>query len=225
MSDHDDETLQLPASSLAQRKVALSSRGHFCGQMVIGDPPGRIVQLESYLEFQWCLCLISRQETEHLQEQVAFGWHDEFGECHTHFFDFIVTERNGARIAYAVRPEKRTGGQFGETMPHIAQQARQSRFVSDVRVLTDGDLDPIEVFNARLLHGARAPDREADTVAREIASVMSGITTLGDLTDRLCMGARGHRALLRLMRTHHLRAVHHERLTNTTEIYKAETIP
>lgn len=63
-----DETkttrIEPPLPSTADRDTALSSKGHFCGQIVISDGSGRggvagiqprIVQLESHLEYSWCM--------------------------------------------------------------------------------------------------------------------------------------------------------------------------
>ena len=85
----------LPLPSTAQRDVALSSKSHFCGHVVIGDgsgrgavagAPPRVVQVESHLELCWCLCLSVRADIADLREQMQFDWFDEDGEVHSHYF-------------------------------------------------------------------------------------------------------------------------------------------
>lgn len=218
-----------PLPSTAQRSVALSSKGHFCGHVVIGDgsgrgaisgAPARVVQVESHLELCWCLCLSLRLDIAALHEQVGFDWSDEGGVCHTHYFDLVVTRTDGTRIACAIRPAARTGGRFGRQMPRIASQVRASRFADDVRLLTDRDLDPVELHNAWLLHGIRAGDPPADAAAAQVLAGMSRTSTLADLTARTGLGAAGFRALLRLVRSGHLRLFRAERITSNTIVYK-----
>ncbi|SFY45897.1 hypothetical protein SAMN04244548_05403 [Paracoccus pantotrophus] len=222
-----------PLPSTAQRDVALSSKGHFCGHVVIGDgsgrgaasgAPARVVQVESYLELSWGLCLSLRPDIADLREQVEFFWLNEQGEYHPHYFDLFVTRTDGTRIACAVRPVAKTGGSFGREMPQIAAQARHSRFADDVRLLTDADLDPVELHNAWLLHDVRAPDPVADEAAARVLADMSGTASFADLTARTGCGATGFRALLRLVRSGQLRPLHNERITSATLAYKRSNL-
>lgn len=64
------------------------------------------------------------------------------------------------------------------------------------------------------------PDAEADVAAVDVLAAMTGVQTLGDLTNRVALGARGYRALIRLIRTGKLRAIRHERITHITEVFK-----
>lgn len=222
-----------PLPSSAQRSVALSSKAHFCGHLVIGDgsgrgtasgAPARVVQVESHLELCWCLCLSLRSDIADLREQAGFDWFDEHGEYRTHYFDLFITRTDGTRIACAIRPVARTGGRFGRQMPRIADQARSSRFADDVRLLTDADLDPVELHNAWLLHGVRAGDPPADAAAAQVLSEMIGTASLADLSARTGCGAAGFRALLRLVRSGQLRPLHNERITSATVAYKRSNL-
>lgn len=225
--------VSLPEASTAGRAVASKSNNHFCGHAVFGDGSGRgaftgsaarVVQMESFTELRWGLCLSLRPDIADLREQVPFEWFDEDGVCHTHFFDFLVVRTDGARIACAVRAAARTGGRFAKNMPRIAAQVRDRGFAVDVRLLSDEDLDPVEVGNAWLLHGLRAPDPEADTVAAGVLAAMSGLVSLQELTDRTGLGVAGFRALLRLVRSHHLRLVRPEPITRNTVVYKGSNL-
>lgn len=222
-----------PLPSTAQRAVAVSSKAHFCGHVVIGDgsgrgaisgAPSRVLQVESHLELCWCLCLSLRHDIADLREQVGFEWFDEDGVVHIHFFDLIVTRTDGRRIACAIRPTARIGGRFGRQMPRIASQVRAGGFADDVRLLTDRDLDPVELHNAWILHGVRAGDPPADTVAAQVLADMSGPSSLADLTARTVLGATGFRALLRLVRSGHLRLLRAENITSTTTVYKGNNL-
>lgn len=216
--------LRLPTNSRGNRRVPLLSKGHFTGHIVAGNGAGVVVETESYLELNWCLCLLSREETVSLVEQVAFEWHDRDGEWRTHYFDMVVTQRDHRAIAYTVKPEAKVTDGFQREVAWIAAQARTSGFASDVRLLSDTDLDPVELHNAQLLHGLRVPDPEADTAAVSVFNAMSGVSTLADLSVRIGLDARGFRALIRLIRSHHLHLVHHEKINHISEVYKGKLI-
>lgn len=198
-----------PLPSTADRATALSSRGHFCGQMVIGDGTGRggvtgiaprIVQLESYLEYSWCLCFSVRTDVADIHEQVAFGWLDEHREYHTHYFDLVLTMTDGRRIGCAVRPAARASERFMREMSQVASQARASRFVDDVRLLTDEAIVQTELYNAKILHSTRMPQPKADALAMETVAKMTRAETLQSLTERMGIDSDGFRALLRRLR-------------------------
>lgn len=223
----------LPLPSTAQRDVALSSKSHFCGHVVIGDGSGRgaiagvpprVVQVESHLELCWCLCLSVRADIADLREQMQFDWFNEDGEVHPHYFDLFVTRTDGTRIACAIRPTAWIGGEFGRQMPRIAAQTRAGRFADDVRLLTDADIDTVELHNAWLLHGVRAGDPVADEAAARVLADMSGMSSLADLTAMTGCGAGGFRALLRLVRWGQLRPLHHEHITPATIVYKGSNL-
>ncbi|GGF71083.1 hypothetical protein GCM10011402_24560 [Paracoccus acridae] len=157
--------------------------------------------------------------TKVLREQVAFEWQAAPRKSRTHYFDLLVEQVDGRRIAYPVKPEVRLTPKFMAEIAQVAQQAKMSGFVDDVRLLTDVDLDPIELSNARLTYGMRKPDAEADAAAADVLAGSAGVASLGELTARIGLGARGYRALIRLVRKGRLRSVRHERLTHDTEVF------
>lgn len=222
-----------PLPSTADRNVAVSSRGHFNGHVVVGDGSGRgtplagghprVVQIESHLELSWCLCLEARPDIVDLREQIAFDWRDS-DRPRTHFFDFVITRTDGTRVACMVRPEARVRGKFAAEMGLVASQARASGFVSDVRLLTDSDLDPVDLANAKATHGFRTPEARADGVAAEVIRAMTGPLALGELIGRTGLGADGFGALLRFLRCHTLALVRHERISRDALVYKKETV-
>lgn len=213
---------QLVQPSLAKRNLSGSSRNHLTGFIVFGDGQGRVVGSESHLEFNYALCLAAHPDTVDLHEQVPFEWRDLNGKLRDHHFDFVVTRADGKRIAYTVKPMVWCKGEFAETIPHIAHQARNSGLFTDVRLLSDADLDQVLLFNAKLLHACRAVVREHDEAARLVLQAMSGVTTLGALVAQTGLQGDGFRALVRLIRTRHLRLRDHERISYDAAVYKAE---
>ncbi len=167
--------------SLSPRNLSKASKNHLTGFFVLGDGQGvdRVVGTESHLEFNYGMCLAAHPDTLDLQEQVLFEWRDPAGDLRDHFFDFVVTRTDGSKLAYTVKPMVWNRDAFAENMPHIAEQARASRRFSDVRLLSDTDLDRVSLFNAKLLHACRAEVPDHDAVARSVVRDMSGEVTSG----------------------------------------------
>lgn len=242
MKDNDNPPLRrlplsswkFPVASTAERAVTLRARNHFNGHFVVGDGSGRgtplqggsprVIYVESHLELSWGLCLEARHDIADLREQVAFGWRNRDGKGRTHFFDFLMTRTDGMRVGFMVRPEARVRGKFAEEMGIIARQARQSGFIDDVQLLLDTELDPIELHNAKMLHGFRTPIPHEDAVAASVIREMTGMLTLGELIKRTGLGALGFGALLRFIRCNVLAPAHHERISKSTLVFKKEAI-
>ncbi|MGN7871699.1 hypothetical protein [Paracoccus sp. 22332] len=213
-----------PKRSLAGRKVAGASKGHFTGQMVIPDgAQGRIVMSESRLEILWTISLLSLPEVDTVVEQVPFEWYDEQGKARTKFFDIVAVLRNGKRLACEVKPEIRL--QSGRVMKDLRQIAAQldGRFDA-VRLLTDRDLDQISVHNAETFFAMRAPDPEADAAATAVVARLAGSAVLADVSREVGLGARGTRALIRLIADRKLRLCRHERISLASCVRRVEMI-
>lgn len=212
----EDQTPRiLPAPSRAERNVASASKGHCTVDAVLGGGAGVRVQAESHLELCHLLVLNADRSIVDLQEQVRFryGAHNE----REHVFDVVVTRTTGSRIAYTIKPEVRLrSGRFLAEMQTVAWWVGQKRFADDVRLLTDADLDEVELHNAKVIAAVRDPDPEADAIVRNRTAAITGAMTLRDLTIATGLEARGYRALLRLVREGHLEPARHERLMPQT---------
>jgi hypothetical protein len=202
----------LPAESRAERAIAAASRGHCTAFAVLGDGPGQRMQAESHLELCHLLLLNADRGIVDLREQVRFryGTRDE----HVHFFDAVATRTTGERIAFTIKPEDRLrSGRFLAEMQEIAWWVHRKGFAHDVRLLTDADVDPVDLHNARIVAAVREPDPEADAAARAAARALAGAVSVKDLTAATELGARGYRAVLRLIRSRALQSVRRERIT------------
>ncbi|RAP40406.1 hypothetical protein BYZ73_15105 [Rhodovulum viride] len=191
--------IQLPALSIADRDVPLASKGHFSGHVVIGGGAGRITQTESHLEMNGILCLHYRPDVREIREQVRFDWFDENGEVFSHYFDCVAVHQDGTKTAFAFKAARFATPKFLRKLGIIRAQAVALKVIDDVRVVTEQDLDPTEVHNAWLLHGMRHPDPEADARAAEVVEDIRGIKGLDQLSREIGLGARGTRALFRLI--------------------------
>lgn len=207
----------LPKSSRADRNIQISSKGHCTAHIVLrgGTEPSRRFQAESYLELCHLFLQSARPDVTELREQVLFTY--GAGDKNKHFFDMVVTLRDGERIAYTVKPEVRLrSGRFLAEMAIVAHWVERKGFAKSVWLLTEADLDPVDMHNAKLLSGLQDADAEATAVARDIGRQILGAVSLKDLTARTGLVARGYRALLLLLGTGELQTVHRERIRPQT---------
>ena len=219
MPDHQTSRL-LPAPSRADRNVANASKGHCTAFAVLGDGAGVRMQAESHLELSHLFILNAEPAIADLREQVRFRYGPRGAE-RVHVFDMLATRRDGARIAYAVKPEVRlASGRFLAEMREVAWWVAKTRFAAEVRLLTDADVDPVALHNAKLIAAVREADPEAETAARKAAAGITGAVSLRDLTVATGLEARGYRALLRLIRTGVLETTRREAITPTTLVQR-----
>ena len=210
----------LPAPSRAERRIAKSSKGHCTAHTVLGDGPGRRMQAESHLELTHLMLLNADPSIVDLREQALFRFGSR--DARTHFFDVVATRRCGTRIAYTVKPETwLRSGRFLEDMGEVAWWVREKRFADDVRLLTDADVDPVALHNAKVVAAVRAPDPEADAAAGRAADALVGGASLLDLTAMTGLEDRGYRAILRLVRSGRLAPSRRERITPSTVLLRA----
>lgn len=219
------QPLVLP--SLSPRNLSGASKHHLTGFFVIGDGLGmgmgldRVVGAQSHFEFNFGHCLATHPDTLDLHEQVQFEWRNTDGNLHNHFFDFVVVRTDRQRIAYTVKPLFWNRGRFADDIPHIAQQARASGEFSDVRLLSDADLDHVSLFNAKLLHACRAVVPDHDATSMIVVRNMDGIATMRTLVEQTGLKGDGFRAMVRLIRSRHLRLRNHEHISYDAQLFKA----
>jgi hypothetical protein len=138
---------RMPMASRADRNVKKASNEHCTGHLVLGDGDGVVTQFESANESYHLLQLNARGEVADLREQVEFKFGR--GKKYRHVFDMVATFTSGGRIAYTVKPtEEVAAGAFLETMGVVSWWVRESGFADEVRLLTQSDIDPIELHNA-----------------------------------------------------------------------------
>jgi hypothetical protein len=199
----------LPGASQAGRDVQRASSAHCTGQGVLGNGNGVRVQVESGLEFNHFYVLNTVKNIAKMQEQVRFyfGWDPK--KQTQHIFDVFAVLDNDERIAFAIKPEIRLNStnkekqDFEEHMQAVAWWVYEKDFADDVRILTEADLDPVALHNAKVLAAVRERDSDADLAAiQELRKLPAGGgLSLRELTLGIGMGARGYRALIRLLRS------------------------
>jgi hypothetical protein len=207
-----DVGISLPSSSRAERKVAVKSKGHFCGHLVVGDCEEQVIAVESHLEMNCALILSARPDVIEFREQVGFPWVDKAGANRVHYFDFLVTLRDGTTIAIFVKPlEYSLKEKFVSDSGQIAPQVT-SAFADRVVLMTEYDINPIELYNAELMHSVRLSDPDVDRAAMALVKDIQGSVSVADLVKEIAVPGQGFRAVVRLIRKNILELVAHERI-------------
>lgn len=213
-----------PAPCTGGRKIPVVSKEHFTGSLTIGDAhgEGRTLEVESHLEMQVALILHGRRDVVDIATQAPFDWVDQDGEVHTHFFDFKVYHRDGARTAVMVKPQHRLSSErMVREARRIASQVTGD-FAERVTVFTEASIDPVELHNAEMFHAYRRPDPETDAAARRAIRGLEGSVTLGTIVAEMNMGPRGFQALVRLVAQGRLTPARAERITRETLVSRSK---
>lgn len=202
----DDRPIELPHASRAERNVPRASTAHCTVNSVLGNGAGTRFQSESLLEYRHKLIWSVRDDLADMREQARFRYgRDKSQEV---IFDFYLTLTDGTRIACDVKPEVRLkSGRHLSKLQEVAWWVREYDFADEVRLLTDADIDPVELFNAQVLSAVRNSDPTADAAAMAVVNRLEGVRSLLDLTSQIGLQARGRNALLRLIRDGILRTL------------------
>jgi hypothetical protein len=212
---------KLPSESSGARKILKSSAVRASGQIVFGTNPGRLVQLDSELEYKVALILSVKPDLADLHEQVCFQWLDHTGKSRSHFFDFVTACKSGKRTGVIVKEASRLKSERLQREIRMIGAQAVTGFVDRVIVVTQRDIDPVDLHNAKLLHEVRHADLEADQAAETATTGLVGAVTVADLTAAIAMGSRGFRALARLIRRQTLVLLHHEIVTHSSLVRRA----
>lgn len=209
-----DGGLVMPERLKTTRKMAKGCREHFTGQFTFGSDEGRTMDVESHTELNVALVTIARPDVVALEHQVPFEWVKPNGKTGTHHFDFRALMLDGTRRAIMVKSEYRR--QQSKVQNELAQVAAQVTpdFADDVVVMTERDINPVELFNAEMMHEMRRPDLEADAAARRVIGELAATVQIQDLVEAIGLGARGFRAVVRLIRSHELELTTKVRIAN-----------
>lgn len=190
----------------------MGTLGHFTGAVVIGEDEGEEMQFQSHTELKTLLVLLARPEVVRLENQVPFQWGGQNAARNYHLFDFRVTLSDGARVALMVKNARKAAQvDFLTFVRRIAAQA-VPHFADRVSLVTENDLDPIEVHNAVLIHSVRSLDPGPDEAVRRVVTGMTAAARIKDIVEAAGPGGHGFRSVVRLLRSRELELVNHERI-------------
>lgn len=213
-----DGGVTLPERVQLARKTAVGAREHQTGQVTIDPDEGYTVGYDSNTEMKWMLVLLARPDVVRIESQMIFQWLDADGKAGKHFFDFRVGMADGKRVAIMVKSEyRRRQAKVQTELAEVAARVPRS-FADEVVVMTERDIDPVEYFNAEMMHEMRRPDPDADAAVRRLLGEIVGAVRIKDLVDAIGLGARGFRAVVRLLRSHELELTLNVRITHETHV-------
>lgn len=177
-----------------------SSRGLIVAQLP-ADPHPQRYWFESKLEQRVFFLLAARRDTYSIWEQPPpIRYRDCGSRLRTHYFDFLLTQTSGRRIAIAVKAAglvKRH--HFRDTLALI-RAATPLSYADDVVLITDRSFTRADARNAERLHAfRRTPDIEADTIVADLLRHLSTETRIATLVEATALGGRGFRAVFRAL--------------------------
>lgn len=210
-----------PGISLTTRRVHGRSQGA-CRPSVVGGASPREIMCESGLEKKVAHFLLTHPQVADLREQPpAVQWTDAAGKTHRYTFDFLVTMKDGRKIAVAVKPSARAERhRLADLLAMIATQLPRG-FADGVLLITDADLPRDVVHNAALLHHARrAPDQDLDATVLSLAKEAS-VTTIGALVRESGRGGHAFRAVTRMIANGVISVIGQARIGYGTQITAA----
>lgn len=215
---------QRPLASRARRKIPKSSRGHFVGELVFnrGEQRQRL-GFASLYEHNAALCFIYRPDFLDIEEQLAaLPYVRPNGTSAVHFFDFRVTFKGGRRVCISVKPERIAQMyQYRATMDCI-RQAAIGNICEEVLTVTQCNIDPVELHNAKLFHSARDLEPELDARVKAGLKNIQGPVRICDFLESIELGGAGFRSVARAIRFGQAKLFNREKINSRTLILRGE---
>lgn len=210
--------------SRAKRQIPKSSTAHFVGEMVYNRGQDRQrLRYASLTEHNAALCCIYRPDFLDIEEQLApLPFVAPNGKPSVHFFDFRVTFKGGRRICISVKPERVAQTyKYRSTIKCIAQAAI-GNICEDVRTITERNIDPVELHNAKLFHSSRDPDPELDARVNAAIQTLTAPIRISNLLAEIGLYGTGFRSVARAIRFGQASPLKRQKITGQTEIIRRE---
>lgn len=209
-----------PAKSRAVRPIPKSSKGHFVCQIVF-DRQGRpqCLGVGSLLEHDSALCLIYSPGFYDLEEQLAaLPFTKPGGKPSVHFFDFRLTQTSGRRICISVKREKVALTAEYQANFEAIRTAAVGNICDAAITVTERNIHPITLHNAKLFHAARKPEPEIDAFVEECVKSVSAPVRISDFLKQSGLGGKGFFSVARAIRSGHAKQFTPEKITGNSLI-------
>lgn len=192
-----------PRASRASRKISIGDKGSVSGVLIANDTK---VWFESQLEYWILLALLARWDVVDVWEQpTPVEYVDDDGVKCTHTFDFLVTLRDGRRIAVAVKPAAKVESTGIKRIVDLIAEQMSPAFAGYVTLVTDKSLTIDDRINAQLIHAVSDDNEpEDDAVVARLVKKLRGETTVGKLVAASGLDGYGFRAVVRSIGAGHL---------------------
>jgi hypothetical protein len=195
MPDH------VPLPYRGNRKINPRSRGSnriFAVWLDLETMLPRNYGFDSQIEYHNTALTLLDPNVAHVHEQfgpIPFIDHD--GKPAKHFADLMITEKDGRKIAVAVKPTERLkSGRFLREL--VALEKTMAQDVADeVRLVTERCIPRAEAFNAVMYQRfALCRDIAVEQRLDDVLSSTPGETTICDLAERCRAGGRSFRVIV-----------------------------
>ena len=184
-----------PEKSTATRLPPARTKGHSRGYLV-DTRTNRAVSFASTYEMTCALMLLSNSMVVHVEDQPpAIPYTAADGTQHKHTYDYRATLRNGARIAFAVKPRDLVKSSEIENV--IERTKPNLRGFADAAFLvTDQTLTRERAWNAKwTLRALKIRDEVDCEKMRSIVSEVQGIVSAYELARKFERFADGLNAI------------------------------
>lgn len=213
-----------PARSRAVRPIPKSSKGHFVGELVFNGPVGpQRLGFASLTEHNAAICLIYRPDFHDIEEQLAaLHFTLPSGKPSRHFFDFRLTQKGGRRICVSVKPERIASSYAYRATMSGVKRAAIGNICDAVATISERNIHPVELHNAKLFHAARYPETEIDGLVLDALRRLSSPTSVNEFLLKAGIGGRGFYSVARAIRFGHAAVFAPEAIRGTTLIVRGQ---
>lgn len=210
--------------SRAKRSIPKSSKKHFVGELVFNRGEYRQrVGFASMYEHNAALCFIYRPDFLDIEEQLAsLPFVLPNGKKSEHFFDFRVTFKGDRRVCISVKPERIAQTYEYRAKMDCIRQAAIGNICDDVRTVTERNIDPVELHNAKLFHSARDADAELDARVIAALQMVTSPVRIGKFLAEIGLEGKGFRSVARAIRFGQAKLFNRERITGRSLIVRGE---
>ena len=210
--------------SRAVRPIPKSSKKHFVGELVFNHGEHRRrLGFASMYEHNAALCFIYRPDFLDIEEQLAsLPFVLPNGTKSEHFFDFRVTFTCGRRVCISVKPERIAQTYEYRAKMDCIKRAAIGNICDDVRTVTERNIDPIELHNAKLFHSARDPEAELDARVIAALQMVTGPVRICDFLAEIGHEGVGFRSVARAIRFGQAKLFNREKINGRSLIIRGE---
>jgi len=226
---HDPQPLRShrkPFRSRAKRAIPKSTKKHFVGELVFNRGESRQrLGFASLYEHNAALCFIYRPDFLDIEEQLAsLPFVLPNGKPSEHFFDFRVTFKGGRRVCISVKPERIAQTYMYRTTIACIRQAAIGNICDDVRTVTERNINPVELHNAKLFHSARDPEPALDAYVLECLRSLEGPIGIADFLTSIGVAGEGFRSVARAIRFGNAKLFGPHKITGRTMIVRGDSV-
>lgn len=206
--------------SRAKRKIPKRSKGHFVGELVFNREEVRQrLGFASMLEHNAALCFIYRSDFWDIEEQLdALPFVLPNGKASNHFFDFRVTFKGGRRVCISVKPERKAQTFEYRAKIECVRKAAIGNICDAVLTVTERNIHPTELHNAKLFHSARDPEAELDARVISALQMITSPVCIGDFLADIGLQGIGFRSVARAIRFGQAKLFNREKITDRSLI-------